>query len=127
VYSHDLTATITDTTASGAAGSWSIQLTFAGVKGDVVLEIAKAPRDLTVTTATTGSNLPTGYTLALDGGGGQQIGANASVMFPNVSAASHTVVLSGVAANCSVSGGTSRSVTVPATIPTTVTFSVTCA
>jgi len=126
VYTHSLNGTTSDTTASGATGNWSIDLTFAAVQGDVVLEITKAPRDLTVQASTTGSNLPTGYMVTLDGGTGQQIGANASVVFSSVSAASHTVVLSGVAANCSVSGSTSRSLTVPAATPTTVTFSVTC-
>jgi hypothetical protein len=91
-----------------------------------VVEIAKAPRDLMVTTSTTGSNLPTSYIVTLDGGSGQQIGANGTVTFSSVSPASHSVMLTGVAANCAVSGSASRSVTVPAATPTTVTYSVTC-
>src|SRR2546421_599834 len=62
--------------------------------------------DLTVTTSTSGSNLDAdGYTLTLDGGATRAIGVNGSVTFSGVSAGSHTVVLSGVAGNCTGSGG----------------------
>src|SRR5205823_2419647 len=71
--------------------------------------------DLTVTTGTSGSNIDAdGYTVTVDGNASKSIGTNGSVTFTGLSAASHTVVLSGVASNCSVSGGTSRTVTVPA-------------
>src|SRR5204862_5897201 len=43
-----------------------------------------------------------------------------------VTAASHTVVLSGVAGNCTVTGGTSRTVTVPAGGSVTASFAVSC-
>src|ERR1051326_4842352 len=65
--------------------------------------------NLTVSTSTSGSNLdPDGYTVTVDGGASQAIGTNGSVTFSGLSAASHTVVLSGVANNCSGSGGASR-------------------
>ncbi|HYK12140.1 MAG TPA: PKD domain-containing protein [Gemmatimonadales bacterium] len=82
---------------------------------------------LTVTTATTGSNLPSGYSVAVDGGAGQAIGINASVTINNLSAGSHTVALSGVASNCTVSGGTSQTVTVTAGGTVSASFSVSCA
>src|SRR5439155_1615301 len=70
--------------------------------------------DLTATTSTTGSSLdPDGYTVTVDGNSSKAIGTNASVTFTGLSAGDHSVALSGVAANCSVSGGTSRTVTVP--------------
>src|SRR5438309_6627126 len=81
--------------------------------------------ELTVTTSTSGSNIDAdGYTVTVDGGASQAIGVNGSVTFSGLSAGSHTVVLSGVAGNCSVSGGTSRTanVTAGATAPTS--FSV---
>src|SRR5204862_162004 len=44
-----------------------------------------------------------------------------------VSATSHTVELGDVAGNCTVTGGTSRTVTVPAGGSVTASFAVTCA
>src|SRR5207248_741592 len=71
--------------------------------------------NLTVSTSTSGSNLdPDGYTVTVDGGASQTIGTNGSVTFTGLSAGSHSVALSGVAANCSVSGANPPAVTVPA-------------
>jgi len=85
------------------------------------------PGNLTVSTSTTGSSLdPDGYTVTVDGGSPQAIGINASVSYTNLSAGSHTVAISGVAANCTVSGGTSRTVSVPSGSTATTTFSVSC-
>ena len=86
--------------------------------------------DLKVTTSTSGSNLdPDGYTVAVDGGTGQAIGINNStgVMFSGLTPGSHTVALSGVATNCSVSGGTTQTVNITAGQTTTLGFSVSCA
>ena len=84
--------------------------------------------DLTATTSTTGSSLdPDGYTVTVDGNSSEAIGTNASVTFTGLSAGDHSVALSGVAANCSVSGGTSRTVTVPAGGTASTTFAVSCA
>lgn len=83
--------------------------------------------NLTVATSTTGSNLdPDGYTVTVDGGASQAIATNGSVTFSGLSASSHTVVLSGVAGNCSVSGGTSRTVTVPSGGTASTSFAVSC-
>src|SRR6184192_3953899 len=83
--------------------------------------------DLTVTTGTSGSNIDAdGYTVTVDGNASKSIGTHGSVTFTGLSAASHTVVLSGVASNCSVSGGTSRTVTVPAGGTASTSFSVSC-
>jgi len=85
------------------------------------------PGNLTVSTSTTGSSLdPDGYTVTVDGGSPQAIGINASVSYTNLSAGNHTVAISGVAANCTVSGGTSRTVSVPSGGTATTTFTVTC-
>ena len=85
---------------------------------------------LVVSTSTTGSSLPTsGYTVTVDPGTSSQtsqpIATNGSVTF-SVSASSHSVVLSGVPANCTVSGGTSQTVTVPSGGTATAAFSVSC-
>src|SRR6184192_915412 len=83
--------------------------------------------DLTVTTGTSGSNIDAdGYTVTVDGNASKSIGTNGSVTFTGLSAASHTVVLSGVASNCSVSGGLSRTVSVPAGGTASTSFSVSC-
>src|SRR5207248_7725345 len=82
---------------------------------------------VTVTTSTTGGTLdPDGYTFTVDGGSGRAIGINTSVTVDGLSPGSHTVVLSGIAANCNVSGGTSRTVTVTAGQTATASFSVDC-
>src|SRR3989442_770556 len=82
---------------------------------------------LGVSTSTTGSNLPaSGYTVTVDGTTSQPIGINSSVTFTGLSASSHSVVLSGVPANCTVSGGNSQTVTVPSGGTATAAFSVSC-
>ena len=84
--------------------------------------------DLAVSTSTTGSNLdPDGYTVTVDGGANQAIATNGSVTYTGLAAGSHTVALSGVAGNCSVSGGTSRTIDVPAGGTATTSFAVSCA
>ena len=85
--------------------------------------------DLTVTTNTSGSDLdPDGYTVTLDGSTSQSIGSNDAngVTFPSLPAGPHSVALSGVASNCSVSGGTSHGVTITAGQANSTAFSVTC-
>src|SRR5438128_109727 len=84
--------------------------------------------NLTVTASTTGSNLdPDGYTATVDGGASQSVGTNGSVTFPGLSAGNHSVGLSGVPANCSVSGANPQTVTVPSGGTATASFAVSCA
>src|SRR2546430_13299890 len=74
-----------------------------------------------------GSSLdPDGYTVTVDGTSSQLIGINGSVTFPGLAPGNHSVALSGVAANCTVSGGISQTVTVPSGGTVTAAFSVTC-
>jgi len=85
------------------------------------------PGNLTATTSTTGSSLdPDGYTVTLDGGSAQALGINTSFTYTNLSAGNHTVAIAGVAGNCTVSGGTSRTVSVPSGGTASTTFTVTC-
>ncbi len=84
--------------------------------------------DLTVTTGTTGSNVdPDGYTVTIDGGASQAIATNGTVTFTGLAAGSHSVVLSGLAGDCAVSGANPRTVTVPAGGTVTTAFAVSCA
>lgn len=83
--------------------------------------------DLTVTTTTTGSSLdPDGYTVTVDNANSQPIPANGAVTFSGLPAGDHTVLLSGVAGNCTVSGPNPQTVTVPAGAAVTASFAVSC-
>ncbi|HEX4600693.1 MAG TPA: hypothetical protein VH116_04810 [Gemmatimonadales bacterium] len=83
--------------------------------------------NLTVTTTTTGSSLPTSnYTATVDGATSQAVAPNGSATFTNLAAGSHSVALAGVPANCTVSGGLSQTVTVPAGGTATAPFTVSC-
>lgn len=83
---------------------------------------------ISVTTSTSGTNIdPDGYIATMDGAASQPIGTGATVTFGGLSAVSHSVALSGVASNCSVTGSNPQSVDVPAGGTAQVTFTVVCA
>jgi len=106
----------TVTVASGGTATTSFTIT-----------CTTPPGDLRVTTTTSGSSLdPDGYRVRLDGGPAQALGINATFTYTNLAAGNHTVVISGVAANCTVSGGRSRTVNVPSGGTATVAYSVSC-
>lgn len=80
-----------------------------------------------ITAATTGSSLdPDGYTAAIDNGNPQAIAINGSRTVGNLTAGAHSVRLSGLAANCSVSGDNPRAVTIVAGQTASVSFAVSC-
>ncbi len=84
----------------------TVQTTFA-------VNCVQALGDLTVQTSTTGIDLdPDGYTVTVDGTVNQPVGTNGNVTFPNLDVGSHTVLLTGIAANCSVTGNNPRTVDV---------------
>ncbi|HMC71752.1 MAG TPA: hypothetical protein VKJ07_21520, partial [Mycobacteriales bacterium] len=101
----------------------------AGSTGSTSYSVSCAPTgNLTASTSTSGSNLdPDGYTLTVDGGASQAIGTNGSVTYTGLAAGSHSVALSGVAANCSVSGANPQTVNVPSGGTATASFTVSCA
>jgi hypothetical protein len=86
--------------------------------------------NLTVSNTTTGANFPASYTITVDAGTAsatsQPMAPNGSVTFTNLSAGNHNVELSGVAANCAVSGGNVRTVTVPSGGTATASFTLSC-
>lgn len=89
---------------------------------------AAAPGSIAVTTTTTGESVDAnGYTISIDGGVGQTIGANATVTITGVSAGDHSVTLGDIASNCSL-GSLSNpvSVTVPPNETSAVTFAIDC-
>jgi hypothetical protein len=82
---------------------------------------------LRVRTVTTGQVDPDGYTFAVDNAANQTIGANATTTVANVAGGAHSILLSGLASNCTVQGTNPRPVTVAAGATATVTFTVACA
>ena len=80
-----------------------------------------------VTTATTGVDLdPDGYALSIDQQAAQPLGVNATVTIPNLTVGSHSVALSGVAANCTLAGADPANVTVANGDTVRITFSIGC-
>src|SRR5213596_157558 len=55
-----------------------------------------------------------GYAVTLDGAAPQTVGVNATLLLRDLGTGSHTVALSGLAANCTASGENPRGVTVRA-------------
>ena len=82
--------------------------------------------NLEVSAITTGSNLDDGYTVSVDSGTPQAIGANGTVTISNLTAGSHSVELAGIQANCTVDADNPRSVTVTGGSTASTTFAVTC-
>src|SRR5256884_1705721 len=71
--------------------------------------------DPTGNATTTGDDQPGSYTVTVDGGSNRTIAANgAGTTYSGLPAGDHTVVLADVPANCTVSGGASKTVTGPA-------------
>jgi hypothetical protein len=82
---------------------------------------------LEVTTSTTGDQPdPDGYTVQVDAEPAQIIGSAATLRITDVAAGSHTIQLSGVAANCTVSSDNPRTVSVTAGEATAATFAIAC-
>jgi hypothetical protein len=109
--------------------TWNWYFTGAGSWLASVLALNPPPTtgDLTVTTTTTGDDIPaTGYTLTVDGTTSQTIGTSGSVTFASLAPGAHSVVLSNVPANCQVSGASSVSITVVAGETATASFVITC-
>src|SRR5205823_172875 len=97
---------------------------------DFSISCAPTAGSLSVTTSTSGASGdldPDGYTVTLDGATSRAIGDNGTTTFSGLAPGSHTVVLSGMAANCSVSGGTSGPVTTSASSPARTSHSLSCA
>jgi len=69
--------------------------------------------NLVIWTETTGIDLdPDGYTVTVDGSTNQNVATNGNVTFTNLDVGIHSVELTGIAANCSVSGANPRNVDV---------------
>ncbi len=126
-------ATFTDLAVDQPGSGYTLTAAFGNatpVATSAAFKIIPAPPptgDLTVSTSTTGSNLPTSYTVTVDGGSSRTIPADGgSTTYSGLSATTHTVALTNVPANCTASGGPSQTVTVPANGTATAPFTITC-
>ena len=82
---------------------------------------------LEVTSSTTGTELDVdGYTIQIDGQAGRALGPTATIRFTEITPGSHTVLLAGLTANCTVAGDNPRSVSVTAGQTTEAAFAITC-
>jgi len=96
------TVTVPDDVPDSNGGT--VQTTFA-------VNCVPALGNLTVATSTTGTDVdPNGYTVTVDGSINQSVGTNGNVTFTNLGVGDHTVLLTGIAANCTVTGSNPRTV-----------------
>ncbi len=121
---------------SGAAGNCTVGGTnpravavAAGATAEVSFAITctVTTASVEITTITRGAKPdPDGYTVSVDNGNAQTIGAAATVTIPTLPPGSHAVALAAIAPNCRVEGENPRTVTVSAGQKATTTFSVLC-
>ena len=82
---------------------------------------------LEITTITDGTEIDAdGYAVQIDGGAGHAIAVSGELPIDEIAPGAHTVLLSELAANCTVSDANPQTVTVIAGDTTTVAFAVTC-
>jgi Tol biopolymer transport system component len=104
----------------------------AGASASVAYTINCAPPPpragtLRITTATSGLDADLdGYTLALDGGAGQPVPLNGVTAVPNLAPGDHTVLLGGIAENCTAGSANPRPVTVAPETTTDLSFAISC-
>jgi hypothetical protein len=121
---HDIELTDVAPNCTPSGGGW---LTAAG-STDTPFVITCVPAGrVRVTTASTGTDIPAYASACLESSGGcVQVGANADATLDGVMPGAHTVTLE-IANNCTVSGGTTRAITVSADVTSDVAFDVVCA
>lgn len=82
---------------------------------------------LAVTTTTSGTNTDgDGYTIQIDSEQPAAIGPSETVEFSNLTVGDHTLLLAGLASNCTVTGENPRTVIIIADETTPASFEVTC-
>ena len=122
-------ATFADLRIDTPANGYTLTASGAGLAPDTsaAFNVMPTTGSIKVTTATTGATPdPDGYSVAVDAGASQPIGNKDSVTFNGLTPASHAVQLTGLAPNCTASGGPSRNVNVTAGDTIRVPFSVSC-
>lgn len=85
------------------------------------------PGSVQLTASTTGRVMDRdGYSISVDGGAAVPVQANGTAAIPGLTPGAHTLAISGVAPNCTVEGGTSRTVTVQPQTAAPVAVTVQC-
>jgi YVTN family beta-propeller protein len=124
-----------DLTIDGVAGNCSIDggathsiTLFQSDTTDILLHVScAAASSIRLTTVTSGGDPDLdGYTYSIDGSAPMVIASNASVTVGGILPGSHDLVIGGVAGNCSLAGGATRSVTVTQNAMADVVLTVTC-
>jgi hypothetical protein len=93
---------------------------------DVIFTVTcTPPGSLRVITTSAGADVPSGYSVYLDGGLPQAIGANGELIVANLGARSHTVRL-GLPPHCASNGNNPRTIDVVGGTTTDVLFDVAC-
>src|SRR5438094_5443651 len=96
------------------------------VKSQALPALPPLTGNITVTTTTAGSNLPSGYTVTVDDSISQPIGINAVVTFAGLAAGSHVVTLAGVTSACVIAGANPDTVSVSGGETARASFDLTC-
>ena len=99
----------------------------APVKSQAFAILPPLTGNITVTTTTAGSNLPSGYTVTVDDSISQAIGINAVVTFVGLAAGNHVVALGGVTPSCTIGGANPDSVSVSGGETAQASFAISCA
>ena len=95
-----------------------------GCGGD---SVAPGTATIDITTTTTGVEPDAdGYLVQVDASSPQPIETAATIQIPDLSAGNHTVLLAGLAPNCTVAGDNPRTIDAPGGQTTVVNFGVTC-
>ena len=114
-----LGSTVGTQTATASLAGTSITQAFTGT--------ALGNGDIEVVTSTTGTDLdPDGYRFTIDGGSPLTIGINETVTITDLVEGDHTIQISGVASNCSVTGANPLTVTVGQGTTSVARFDITC-
>lgn len=88
---------------------------------------SEPPGSVQLTASTTGRALDRdGYSVSVDGGTAVPLQTNGTATIGSLTPGSHTLVISGVAPNCTLDGGASRTVTVQPQAAAPVTIAVQC-
>jgi len=107
-------------------GSATITASSGGRSGSLLITVSAAG-SIRLTTNTTGTDLdPDGYTFRVDGGPPSSVATNAVAILNPIPAGNHSVTLSDVADNCSVSGSNPALATVALAETSDVVFAMTC-
>jgi hypothetical protein len=98
----------------------------AGQSVDVTFEVVCDPTGIAVTVHTTGSDVPTSYQVAVNGGPSVVLEPNGSAVVSRLQAGTYTVALSIPFDNCTVEGGKFKTVEISARAVAPVAFDITC-